>query len=90
MVQFPMPDADQRRRLWEESFKDKPFDLAEDVDLGKLAHDHELTGGSIMNVLRHSCLKAVTRNPQCIYAVDLLEGISRELHKEGRRPRQRL
>ena len=83
-----MPDVDQRLRLWEENFRNKPFHLAKDVDLGKLAREYELTGGSIMNVLRYGCLKAVERSPQQIYAGDLLQGISRELHKEGRFPRQ--
>jgi ATPase family associated with various cellular activities (AAA) len=84
MIHFPMPDAGQRLRLWEGNFKDKPFRLAADVDLGRLARDHEIAGGSILNVLRYACLKAVARTPQEVRAQDLLRGVQREMHKEGK------
>jgi len=84
IVHFPMPDAEQRLRLWEGNFKDKPYRLAADVDLRRLATDHELAGGSIINVLRYACLKAVIRRPQEIRSQDLLRGVQRELHKEGK------
>lgn len=84
MIHFPMPGPAQRLRLWEACFRDKPFTLAPDVNLPRLAREHELSGGAIINVLRHACLKAIVRSPQEIRAQDLLHGISRELHKEGR------
>jgi len=84
MIHFPMPNAEQRLRLWEENFKDKPYRLAPDVSLQQLAQDYELSGGSIINVLRYSCLKAVVRSPQEIRACDLLKGVRRELQKEGK------
>jgi ATP-dependent 26S proteasome regulatory subunit len=84
MVHFPMPSVEQRRRLWDDNFKDKPYRLAQDIDLHKLAHDYELSGGSIINVLRYACLKAVVRTPQEIRAQDLHYGIRKELHKEGK------
>ena len=83
MIHFPLPAPDQRLQLWEASFRDKPYPLAEDVDLRKLANDHELSGGSIINVLRFACLRAVARTPREIRAPDLLRGIERELNKEG-------
>ena len=88
MIRFAIPDAEQRLQLWEDNFKNKPFVLADDVDLAALAREHELTGGSIMNVLRYSCLKAVSRNPRQICVGDLQQGISRELYKEGKFPRR--
>lgn len=84
MINFPMPSAAQRLRLWEENFKDKPYRLAADVDLGRLARDYELSGGSIINVLRYACLRAVVRDPREIIAQDLLHGVKRELDKEGK------
>ena len=62
----------------------KPFKVAKDVDFRKLAKEHELTGGGIINVLRYACIKAVSRKPAKIHEDDLLEGINRELRKEGR------
>ena len=84
MIHFPMPNAEQRLRLWEENFKHKPYCLARDVSLEQLAHDYELSGGSIINVLRYACLKAVVRTPPEIRGSDLIKGVRRELQKEGK------
>jgi hypothetical protein len=84
MIHFPMPSAEQRLRLWEDNFKDKPYRLAADVDLRRLARDYELAGGSIINVLRYACLKAVARTPPAVTSQDLLHGVRRELDKEGK------
>jgi ATPase family protein associated with various cellular activities (AAA) len=84
IVPFPIPNAEQRLRLWEDNFRDKPYPLAADVDLGKVARDYEVSGGSIINVLRYACLKAVTREPQAITQGDLIAGIRRELRKDGK------
>ena len=79
-----MPGFGQRLRLWEDNFKDKQYRLADDVDLRALAHDYELAGGAINNVLRSACLRAVERDPPEIRNEDLVFGIRRELHKEGK------
>jgi hypothetical protein len=84
VVLFPMPTPAQRLRLWEDNFQGKPYKLADDVDLRRLARDHELSGGSIINVLRYACLKAVVRSPPVIKQEDLTDGVRRELHKEGK------
>jgi SpoVK/Ycf46/Vps4 family AAA+-type ATPase len=84
IILFRMPNPEQRLRLWEENFKDKPYHLAPDVDLGQMAQDYELSGGSIINVLRYACLQAVTRRPQIIFAQDMLYGVRKELHKDGK------
>jgi len=84
IVSFPLPNAEHRLRLWDDNFRDKPYPLASDVDLARLARDHELSGGSIVNVLRYACLKAVTREPQAITQADLVAGVRRELRKDGK------
>ncbi len=84
IVPFAIPNAEQRLRLWEDNFRDKPYPLAADVDLGKLARDYEVAGGSIINVLRYACLKAVMREPQMIAQNDLVAGVRRELRKDGK------
>lgn len=83
-IQFPMPDAAARLRLWRESFASPGFDLAEDIDFNALAERHELAGGAIINVLRHGALMAVKRQPPVVHAHDLLDGIRLELQKDGR------
>lgn len=84
MIHFGMPPFEQRLRLWEDNFKDKPYRLAADVDLPALARDHELSGGSIVNVLRYTCLKAIARESREILAADLLYAVRQERHKEGK------
>jgi hypothetical protein len=87
IVHFRMPDAELRERLWRDSFAGKRYPLSAEVDLARVANEYELAGGSIINVLRFACLKAVVREPQVVEPQDLFEGIQRELHKEGRIPR---
>jgi hypothetical protein len=84
MIHFPMPPFAQRLRLWEDHFRDKPYRLAPDVDLPAIARDHELSGGSIVNVLRYVCLQAVARDSMEIQAEYLLHAVRAERHKEGR------
>jgi len=84
VIRFRMPDAEQRLRLWDDNFRNKPYQLAADVDLGKVARDYEISGGGIINVLRYACLQAVVRTPQEIHARDLEFGVRKELHKEGK------
>jgi SpoVK/Ycf46/Vps4 family AAA+-type ATPase len=61
-----------------------PYRLAPDVDLKKLARDYEVSGSSIVNMLRYACLKAVMRETQSIEQSDLIAGMRRELRKEGK------
>jgi AAA+ superfamily predicted ATPase len=84
VVLFRMPSFEQRLRLWEDNFKDKPYRLGADVDLIELARNYELSGGAIINVLRYACLKAVVRTPSEIRSRDLVFAVRRELHKEGK------
>ncbi len=84
MIYFPVPDAELRLRLWRDNFENKAYVLAPDVDLPALARDYELAGGSIVNVLRYACLKAAPRQTREIRSRDILRGIRKEMHKEGR------
>lgn len=84
IVHFKPPNAEQRRKLWQDNFSDKPFELDADIDLTAIAQDYDLTGGNIINVLRYVCLKAVARRHQQITLNDILHGIQRERHKEGK------
>jgi hypothetical protein len=82
LVYFPMPDADQRLRLWK-GMVDGGCRLADDVDLATLAQDHELSGGAIANVIRHAALCALRTDRDAIAQADLVEGIRKELIKDG-------
>ena len=82
-VYFPMPDAAQRLRLWQGLFADRSV-LAADVDLEQLAENHELAGGALTNVARYAAIRAMRMKRDAIAQADLVQGIGRELIKEGR------
>lgn len=83
VVYFPMPNADQRFRLWEGILNGRSR-LKEDVKLDRLAEGHELSGGAITNVVRYGAIRALQREEQLISHFDLLRGISKERFKEGK------
>jgi len=82
-IYFPPPDAPQRLRLWR-NILPRHIQLEPAVDLPRLAEQHPLTGGQMVNVVRHCCLMAIDRGESTIRQADLVRGISRELEKEGR------
>ena len=83
VVHFPMPGPRERLRIWREAFPGRAR-LEAGVDLGAIAERHELSGGTIMNVVRYASLAALGRASDVILAEDLAEGIRREHLKEGR------
>jgi len=83
MVYFPMPDAEQRLRLWQ-GMLSRPERLAADVDLGLVAERYELSGGAIANVVRHAAIAALREGRGSLNSADLRRGMARELRKEGR------
>jgi hypothetical protein len=85
MVLFAMPDAEARRDLWRLCFELDGTGLAIDdgVDFDRLAKDHEVSGGSIVNVLRYAAIQAAKTKGQA-GPNELAEGLRRELRKEGR------
>lgn len=83
IIHFPMPKPSERLRLWKNAFSPKAS-LEKNIELERIAEKYELSGGIIMNVVRYSSLKALSRNDNTILLEDIEEGIRRELLKEGR------
>ncbi|RUL79018.1 ATP-binding protein [Dyella choica] len=83
MVYFPMPDADQRLRLWR-GLLPQNGRLAPDVDLEAIAEQHVLSGGAIVNVLRFAVLQAARSGTAQVGAAHLRMALAKELSKEGR------
>ncbi|NRQ43806.1 ATP-binding protein [Rheinheimera sp. YQF-2] len=82
MLYFPLPDVSERHQLWQHILG-KHVALSDDVDLHYLAHEFELAGGAITNVVRYAAIAAVLRHDRALTQADLLQGISRERRKEG-------
>jgi hypothetical protein len=83
VVHFPVPKPPERLRIWREAFSSKST-LDREINLVKIAEDFELSGGTIMNVVRYASLMALSRRSTNILLADLEEGIRREFLKEGR------
>ncbi len=80
---FPLPRPEERLRLWRQGFSPKA-ELAPDLDLEKIAKEHALTGGAIMNVICYASLQALARASTVIRLDDVLQGIRKEHTKEGK------
>jgi hypothetical protein len=83
VVYFPLPRPAERLNLWTQGFSPRAR-LDACVDLDAIAREHELSGGAIMNVIRQVSLTAISEDERAITKSDIVQGIRRELAKEGR------
>jgi hypothetical protein len=81
MVNFPMPNANERLLIWQKS-QPANMQLSDEVNLTALANQFELSGASILNIMQFAALKALDRKDNAIQQNDLLTGIRREFWKE--------
>ena len=82
-ILFPMPDANHRLILWQNMLP-KEWLMGEKFALENFASKYELSGGSIANIVRYCALKLIQRNHNKLDHELLLEGIRKELEKEGK------
>jgi len=83
VVDFPMPDVAERRRLWA-SLLPETMPRADDLDVDFLAARFELSGGHIKNAIQTAAMLAAEAKPQVVRLVHLLLGVRREMRKLGR------
>lgn len=83
VVHFPIPNADERLRLWKGSFSPRSV-MDESMEIDEIARKYEMSGGAIMNVVRYASLMALKRQSNVIRRGDVIGGIRRELHKDGK------
>ena len=81
IIYFPLPRPEERLILWRQGFSPKAR-LEKAIDLDKLAKEHTLSGGAIMNVIRYASLQALQRDSEVVLLEDVLQGIRREYAKE--------
>ncbi len=74
-VHFPLPNAEQRVRLWKNILPAER--VASDVDIGELAEGAELSGGEIVDIVRFASLKALRDGRSQVTLADLRAGIAR-------------
>jgi len=83
MIKFSLPDENERLLIWRKTFPNG-ISFHKEADIPDIVKKVELTGGSINNVVQYACLKAIEKENSTIYLDDVLNGIKRELHKEGK------
>lgn len=97
IVKFSIPDAEERKEIWEKSFPENAdYDTIPDK-----VKKYELTGGNIINVIHFAGIQAVKKRNSTLeeklptgenrnnekllfYLEDVIEGITREMIKEGK------
>ena len=86
VIDFPAPDAAARLRLWEKLLP-PGAPLAEDVELGSVADEIRLSGGSIQNAAHYAAvLAAEAEGP--LASAHLARAVWAELGKENRQVRR--
>ena len=81
IINFPVPSFLERKVLWTNSLS--PLSNIDVDAINKLAKDYEISGGSIKNAIQFSWLYS-KRNGGIIKYKHLVQGIKRELIKEGK------
>ncbi len=62
----------------------KKAQLEEALDLEKIAREHTLSGGAVMNVIRYASLQSLKEQQRPISLNDVVSGIQKEYAKEGK------
>lgn len=83
MIHFSMPNIQEREILWRKIFGNG-MQIHPGIDFKKLARQHEISGGSIINVLKFCAIKASQRNEPLVMPEDIDAGMRKELLKEGK------
>ncbi len=83
MIQFQMPKARQRLKLWKRAFGDK-LSLSPEIDLAEIAERYEIAGGEIVNVVRTVAIAVAARYESVVQPRDLDVAIRKEFQKDGK------
>ncbi len=82
VIDFPMPNVEQRRQLWERGLR-RGVPREEDVDFEFLAETFDLSGGHIRNIVLAGAFMAAAED-RVVTMADLIRGTQREFLKLGR------
>ena len=82
-VYFPIPDVKERLTLWNNIFEKTSVENREE-NFAYFAEKYELAGGSLTNVARYAALCALMDGRKIVNHDDIMEGISKEMQKEGK------
>src|SRR5262249_32800438 len=81
IVEFPFPDEEYRRRIWEVTFP-REAPVSDEVDFGMLAREIKLAGGNIKNIALAAAFYAAS-DGGTINQQHLIRAARREFQKLG-------
>jgi SpoVK/Ycf46/Vps4 family AAA+-type ATPase len=81
-IEFPMPEEDDRYRIWESIFPEMA-PLYGDIDLNFMAKQFKITGGNIKNIALSAAFLAA-QDGGLIKMENLIKGTKREYQKMGK------
>lgn len=84
IVEFPMPDADLREKMWRSMIPDR-LPVSEDIDFAFLAGQFQVSGSMIKNALIYGSFLAAENGRQKLSMAEVLRGLDHEMEKCGRR-----
>lgn len=76
-IYFPTPKPAERALLWQKLLPPQ-LGLAADIDLNRVAYEHDLTGSNIINIIQHCALNVLSKNGTVLTKSVLNDGIIRE------------
>ena len=83
MIHFPMPGPNERLQIWQKSIP-QALQLESQEALIALSKGYEMSGGSIMNIVRYAAMKAAQQGTTMLRTQDLEMGLRLELQKDGK------
>ena len=83
IIAFSKPQFKERVRLWQQAFSKSSVPPSKE-EIERIAHQYDLAGGSIINVVQYASLLALNRGDNKISFEDILLGIKKEFRKEGK------
>jgi ATPase family associated with various cellular activities (AAA) len=82
IIHFPLPEAAERLRLWQQSMPTS-IPIAADVNISEIAQRYELSGSTIFNIIHISSLRALA-NGNILTRSLLLDEMRRVFANEGK------
>jgi SpoVK/Ycf46/Vps4 family AAA+-type ATPase len=82
VVDFPMPDEDDRRRIWKTTMP-STMPLMDDLDIAFLARQFKIAGGNIRNIVLAAAFLAASEGSN-VGMRHCIRGVRREYQKLGR------
>jgi hypothetical protein len=83
VIEFPLPDAAERKRIWQSGVPPEVDGSALDFDF--LARQYALSGGHIRSIILHACLQSAGRSDTRTLSMDtVMLSVKREYQKLDR------